>query len=51
MNETSKRENSKNVGNNIPIYVTGFERGWIEHSTDTRFGTTYLGVKANPKGF
>ncbi|CEG58697.1 hypothetical protein [Legionella fallonii] len=48
MKEESKREDSANVGDNIPIYVTGFERGWIEHSTDPRFGTTYLGVKAKP---
>ncbi len=48
MKEESKREDSSNVGDNNPIYVTGFERGWIEHSTDPRFGTTYLGVKAKP---
>lgn len=49
MNEASKREDSSNVGDNIPIYITGFERGWIEHSTDPRFGTTYLGAKVKPE--
>ncbi len=48
MKEESKREDGANVGENFPIYVTGFERGWIEHSTDKRFGTTYLGAKAKP---
>ncbi len=48
MKEESKREDGANVGENFPIYVTGFERGWIEHSTDPRFGTTYLGAKMKP---
>lgn len=48
MQEQSKQEDSANVGKNLPIYITGFDRGWIEHSTEPRFGTTYLGVKSKP---
>ena len=48
MEEKSKNEDAKNVGANFPIYITGFERGWVEHGTDPRFGTTYLGVELPP---
>jgi len=45
MQEASKRETDPNVGENYPIYVSGFKRGWIEEGTLIGFGTTYLGVK------
>jgi len=48
MQEKSKREDSTNVSENIPIDVVGFERGWMVHSDDLRFGTTYLGVRVKP---
>lgn len=48
MQEESKRTDSKEVGVNVPVELKGFERGWIEHSEDKHFGTTYLGVKINP---
>ncbi|MBL7480163.1 gamma-glutamylcyclotransferase family protein [Legionella bononiensis] len=46
MQEESKQDEGADVGKNLPVYLAGFERGWIEHSSDTRFGTTYLGVKS-----
>jgi hypothetical protein len=47
MQEKSKSEDSAKAGKNMPIYLYGFERGFIERSKDTRFGSTYLGVKEN----
>lgn len=47
MQEKSKAEDAAEIGPNFPIYVKGFERGWIEHGTDIGFSTTYLGVTAN----
>lgn len=48
MQEKSKREDASNVGENHPIYVTGFKRGWIKHGTPIGFSTTYLAVVKQP---
>ncbi|HAT4446696.1 TPA: gamma-glutamylcyclotransferase [Legionella pneumophila] len=44
MQEESKKEDSSMVGENFPIYVSGFQRGWIERGTPIGFSTIYLGV-------
>ncbi|CDZ78857.1 hypothetical protein BN59_03172 [Legionella massiliensis] len=49
MHEDSKREDSFESGDNYPIYLTGFQRGWIEPGTDIGFSTTYLGVIKDAK--
>lgn len=48
MQEKSKREDDTNVGENHPIYITGFNRGWIKHGTPIGFSTTYLAVVSQP---
>ena len=45
MNEKSKRSSNINVGKNIPVYVTGFERGWIARGHEKKLGITYLGIR------
>ncbi|MDX1794958.1 hypothetical protein SFC82_15035 [Legionella pneumophila] len=47
MQEESKKEDSSMVGENFPIYVSGFQRGWIERGTPIGFSTIYLGVVPN----
>lgn len=49
MQEESKREDSAEAGDNYPIYLSGFQRGWIEPGTDIGFSTTYLGVIKDAK--
>ena len=45
MQEASKRQNAPiGVGDNYPIYISGFKRGWIEPGLRLGIGTTYLGV-------
>jgi hypothetical protein len=47
MQEASKREDDKTAGQNYPIYLRGYERGWIEKGRPIGFSTTYLGVRKN----
>jgi len=44
MQEKSKREELADVGDNYPIYLQGFKRGWFLHGSDLGFNTTYLAV-------
>lgn len=48
MQEQSKKEEDSRAGNNVPIILKGFERGWIEPDYDIPFRTTYLGIKPHP---
>jgi hypothetical protein len=48
MNEKSKREDDATVGENHPIYLQGFKRGWIQQGTSIGFSTTYLAVVRQP---
>ncbi|KTC95239.1 hypothetical protein [Legionella feeleii] len=45
MQEDSKREDAAGVGKNYPVYISGFERGWIEQGSKVGFSTTYLGIR------
>lgn len=50
MEESSKRKASTQVGENYPIYLKGFTRGWIEPSTTrSGFGITFLGIQKEPR--
>lgn len=49
INEESKRRTAPLVGDNLPIYLTGYERGWFLQGTNVGFSTTFLGVKKNAK--
>lgn len=44
MQEQSKREDAVHVDMSHPIYITGFQRGFIQHGTPIGFSTTYLAV-------
>ncbi|MBA2711864.1 MAG: gamma-glutamylcyclotransferase [Tatlockia sp.] len=49
MEEQSKRKASTQVGENYPIYLKGFKRGWIEQgNTRSGFGITFLGIEKDP---
>ena len=45
MSETSKRKTEPNAGDNIPVKVTGYERGWFLKGSHAGFMATYLGIK------
>lgn len=45
MQEASKREDDAKAGDNYPIYLMGYERGWIEKGHPIGLSTTYLGVR------
>ncbi len=42
--ERSKREDASDIGDNQPIYITGFNRSWIMYGTRGKLNTTYLAV-------
>jgi cation transport regulator ChaC len=46
MQTESKRRTAPNVGENIPVMVSGFERGWFIHGPSYS-PTTYLGAVLN----
>lgn len=48
MNEKSKHHSSATSGDNIPVYVTGFQRGWYRQTTFPGFNTIFLDVKKQP---
>lgn len=50
MNEASKRKTAPNVGDNLPVRVSGFSRHWGLHDTGPGFGTTYLVAGREPRG-
>ncbi len=52
MNEQDKRRTSENVGYNLPVYVTGFQREWNVRGPDIGFNLkgTFLGVEAKENG-
>jgi hypothetical protein len=50
MEEQSKRKESTQVGENYPIYLSGFRRAWIEPGITHRgFGITFLGIRQDAK--
>ncbi|MBA2710076.1 MAG: gamma-glutamylcyclotransferase [Tatlockia sp.] len=50
MQESSKREDDAKAGDNYPIYLKGYERGWIEKGRPIGFSITYLGVRKKANG-
>ncbi|MFY7697345.1 MAG: hypothetical protein ACOVQX_00725 [Legionella sp.] len=45
ISEASKRSTYSNVGDNIPVIVNHYQRGWYLKGPSVRFNTTFLGVK------
>lgn len=48
MQEHSKQETAQRLGENHPIYLTGYKRGWVIHGSPVGFSTTYLAVTKQP---
>ena len=48
MQEKSKHEDASDIGENHPVYITGFKRSWIRHGTRRKLNTTYLAVVKKP---
>lgn len=46
--EHSKRKSNPLVGENVPIDVHGFKRGWFHHGHPPNYPMTYLGVVPDP---
>jgi hypothetical protein len=49
METESKRKTNPNVGENWPVLINGYKRGWFVHGALIGFNTTYLGVVADKK--
>ena len=49
MNEKSKRNTAKGVGNNMPIILTGYKRGWLLQTKFPIFKTTFLDIQKDKK--
>jgi hypothetical protein len=45
ISEDSKRKSAKNSGDNIPVYVSGYQRGWFLKGPAVKYSITFLGVK------
>lgn len=45
ISEESKKRTASQAGDNIPIKLTGYERGWFLNGLPTGFSATFLGVK------
>jgi hypothetical protein len=45
----SKQQTYFNTGENIPVVVKGYQRGWLAQGTTGGLGATFLGVTANKK--
>ena len=45
ISEDSKRKSAKNSGDNIPVQVTGYQRGWFLKGPAAKYSITFLGVK------
>lgn len=46
MNNASKHRTYPGAGENIPVMIQGFERGWFSRGFPLGFSTTFLGVEA-----
>lgn len=45
ISEQSKRNTIKNVGDNIPIMLKDYQRGWFLNGNNTSFAGIFLGIK------
>lgn len=47
ISETSKRKTVPKAGDNLPVNLKGYKRGWFLKGIPTGFSATFLGVKAD----
>lgn len=47
ISEDSKKKSAKNAGDNIPVHVTGYQRGWFLRGPVAKYSLTFLGVKSD----
>lgn len=45
MSEDSKKTSAKNSGDNIPVTITGYQRGWFLKGPVAKYSATFLGIK------
>lgn len=45
ISEQSKRTTAANLGENLPVMVTGYQRGWFLKGAGNGFSGTFLGIK------
>ena len=48
LQEQSKREEGVEVGENQPVYLSGYQRGWFMRDSDEGLKATYLAVIKHP---
>ncbi|MCL9684524.1 hypothetical protein [Legionella maioricensis] len=46
MSEDSKKTSAKNSGDNIPVTITGYQRGWFLKGPAAKYSATFLGIKS-----